>query len=413
MRIILPAITLVLLTTASLAGEHWPQFRGPDGDGTSDAVGLPITWSETENVTWKTAIHGRGWSSPVVWGNKIWLTTATEDGHDQFVLCVDLGSGRILHDIRLLHNDEIVQDIHRLNSYASPTPVLEEGRVYVHFGVYGTACLDAETAKPLWLRRDIHCDHFRGPGSSPILWNDLLIFHMDGIDVQYVIALDKQTGRTVWKTDRSIDFTGIIPDLRKAYSTPIVIEAAGRRQLISTGAQGSYAYDPTTGEELWRVQHKGFSNVSRPMFAHGLVYVNSAFSRASLIAVRPDGRADVTDSHVAWRFDKGMPVKPSPVMVGDLIFAVDDKGIATCLDANTGGPVWQHRIGGQYSASPIYADGRIYFFSHDDEATVIEPAREYTQLAANQLDAGCMASPAVVGKALILRTKTHLYRIEK
>jgi outer membrane protein assembly factor BamB len=279
--------------------------------------------------------------------------------------------------------------------------------------VYGTACLDTASGKVLWQRRDVHCDHFRGPGSSPILFGDLLIFHMDGIDVQYVIALDKTTGRTVWKTDRSIDLEAFVPDLRKAYSTPTVIEAAGRTQLLSTGAQGSYAYDPATGKELWRVTIRGFSNVARPLFGGGLVLVNSGFGRAQLWAVRPDGQGDVTDTHVAWRATRGIPAKPTPVLVDDLIYMADDRGVASCLELATGETVWQERLGGQFSASPIYADGRIYFFSHDDEATVIRPGRTFQPLAANHLDAGCMASPAVVGNALIVRTKTHLYRIEE
>jgi len=235
---------------------------------------------------------------------------------------------------------------------------------------------------------------------------------MDGIDVQYVIALDTKTGRTTWRTDRSLDLAAVEPDFRKAYSTPLVIEVDGRPQLVSTGAQGSYAYDPGTGRELWRVAARGYSNTSRPLFDGRRVFVNSGFGRPELWAVRPDGRGDVSGSHVEWKATKGLPVKPSPVLVDGLIYAPSDRGVAICLEAATGEVVWQERLGGEYSASPIYADGRIYFFSHDDEATVIEPGRIMKVLARNRLDAGCMASPAVVGRALIVRTKTHVYRIE-
>jgi len=404
---------LMIFPAPAPAGDSWPQFRGPTGDGHADATGLPLTWSETENVTWKVSIHGRAWSSPVVSDGQVWLTTATEDGLEMFAVCVDLGSGEVLHDLRVFTNREITQEMHSLNSFASPTPVVEKGRVWVHFGVYGTACLDTASGNVLWQRRDLPCDHFRGPGSSPILFGDLLILSMDGIDVQYMIALDKTTGRTAWKTDRSIDLEAFNPDFRKAYSTPTLIEAAGRTQLVSTGAQGSYAYDPATGKELWRVAVPGFSNVSRPLFGGGLVLVNSGFGRAQLWAVRPDGQGDVTDTHVVWKATKGIPVKPTPVLVEGLIYMADDRGVASCLELSTGETVWQERLGGQFSASPIYADGRIYFFSHDDEATVIRPNRTFQRLAANRLDAGCMASPAVVGNALIVRTKTHLYRIEK
>ena len=412
MRIFAAIAVLLSLSGVTLAGDSWPEFRGPSGDGHSDATGLPVTWSETENIAWKVPVHDRGWSSPVVRDGRIWMTTATADGLDMFVLCVDLASGKILLDRKLFTN-ETVPEIHDLNSYASPTPVLEQGRVYVHFGVYGTACLDATSGETIWQRRDIHCDHDRGPGSSPIVFGNLLIFHMDGIDVQYVIALDKTTGKTVWKTDRSIDLSELRPDVRKAFSTPTVIESAGRLQMISTGAQGTYAYDPTTGEELWRIRAKGFSNVARPLFVRGLVLVNTAFSKAQLWAVRPDGRGDVTETHVVWTSTKGIPIKPTPVVVDDLVFMADDNGVASCLELESGEIVWQERWGGRYSASPIYADGRIYFFSEDEAATVIEPARQAVVLATNQLDAGFMASPAVVGRAIILRTKTHLYRVEK
>ncbi|MEE8451596.1 MAG: PQQ-binding-like beta-propeller repeat protein, partial [Thermoguttaceae bacterium] len=368
----------VLLTTSlASAGDRWPQFRGPTGDGLSDAVGLPVIWSETENVTWKTPIHGRAWSSPVVLGNQIWMTTAPEDGHEMSVICVALDSGRIVHDIRLFTDIVVVQEMIALNSFASPTPVIEEGRVWVHFGVYGTACLDTSTGKVLWMRRDIHCDHYRGPGSSPILYGDLLIFHMDGIDVQYVIALDKATGATRWKTDRSIDLEAYVPDLRKAYSTPLLIEVDGRTQMLSTGSEGSYSYDPATGKELWRVRHNGFSNVSRPLFGRGVAYLNTGFSKAHLWAVRCDGGGDVTDTHVEWTLTKAVPSKPTPVLVDGLLFMADDNGVASCVEAATGEVVWQERIGGKHSASPIHAEGRVYFFSHEGETTVVQATRQF------------------------------------
>lgn len=410
MRTTLFLLALLLPSDAG-AEECWPQFRGPRGDGSTAAENLPLRWSETQNVRWKTPVHGRGWSSPVVWGDRVWMTTATEDGREMYAVAVDLETGRVLHDVRLFHNDAL-QETHALNSFASPSPAVEQGRVYVHFGVYGTACLDAASGKALWQRRDILCDHFRGPGSSPILFGELLVFPMDGIDVQYLIALDKRTGKTVWKTDRSTDFGQLVGDMRKAYSTPQVVEAAGRLQMICTGAQATQSYDPRTGEELWKVRHKGFSNVARPLLAHGLVMINSGFTRATLLAVRPDGHGDVTDSHVVWTLDKGVPQKPSPVLAGDLLFMVGDAGIASCVEATTGKLLWQERVEGQYSASPITDGRRVYFCNHDDSTTVVAAEREFRVLAVNRLDDGCMASPAVAGDALLLRTRTHLYRIE-
>ena len=411
-RIASTTLAAMLVTSVASAGENWPQFCGPRGDGISDAVALPLTWSESENVVWKTAIHGRGHSSPVVWADQVWMTTATRDGKQMFAVCVDRTSGKIVHDVELFTN-EALQITHAMNSFASPTPVIEQGRVYVSFGTYGIACLDSTTGRTVWARRDLNCDHFRGPGSSPFLFGNLLIQHYDGFDVQFVVALDKTTGKTVWKTDRSTEFANDNGDFRKAFCTPIVIRSGGRLQLISPGAQASMAYDPYTGKELWKVCWSGHSTASRPLFGHGLVYLNTGFSKAQLWAVRPDGRGDVTDSHVVWKQLKGVPSKPSVLLIGELIFMVDDGGVASCLEARSGQIVWQKRLGGEYSASPIYADGRIYFFGHDPAATVIEAARQFKVLAVNRLDAGFMASPAVVGKALILRTKTHLYRIEQ
>ena len=407
------AFLLVLLAAGSArAADNWPQFRGPTGDGHSAATGLPLTWSETKNVRWKTPLHGRGWSSPVVWGDQIWLTTAREDGTQMFAVCVAAASGNILHDIKLLDVKK-PRFCHPLNSYASPTPVVEAGRVYVHFGSYGTACLDTKTGRMLWSRRDLPCNHFRGPGSSPILFGNLLIVHLDGFDYQYIVALDKHSGQTVWKSDRDIDYGTDNGDIMKAYSTPILIEAAGRTQLISPTSKAALAYDPLTGEELWRVRYESFSATARPLFGHGLVYINTGFGKADLLAVRPDGRGDVTLSHVAWKASKRVGSKPSQLLIGDLIYNVHDSGVASCLDAASGTEVWARRVAGQYSASPLYADGRIYFFSHEGNTTVIKPGRRYRKLSVNRLDDGFMASPAVTGKALILRTRTHLYRIEK
>jgi outer membrane protein assembly factor BamB/lysophospholipase L1-like esterase len=392
------------------ATRDWPQFRGPLGNGHAPGLELALRWSETENVAWKTPIHGRGWSSPVVLGDEIWITTATDDGKELFAVCVDLASGHILHDVKVF-DVESPQEIHALNSHASPTPVIEGGRVYVHFGSYGTACLDTKSARTLWSRRDLPCNHWRGPGSSPLLYDGMLINHYDGYDYQYVAALDKTDGTTIWKVDRDIDYGTDDGDLMKAFCTPIVIEAEGRRQLISPAAKATLAYDPYTGRELWRIRYSEHSATARPLFDQGLLFINTGFGNAQLLAVRPDGAGDVTDSHVLWTVKKGIGSKPSHVLVDDLIYVVHDRGTLTCLDERTGEEVWTTRLGGSYSASPIYADGRIYLMSQEGKTTVINPGRKLEILAENTLDEGFMASPAAVGRSLILRTRTHLYRI--
>ncbi len=406
-------ILFVLAMSPVAAAQNWPQFRGRNGDGHAEpAPDLPATWSETEHVAWKTPIHGRGWSSPVVWGKQIWLTTATPDGHSLYVLCVDLATGKIVRDIKLFDMAQ-PQDIHLTNSHASPTPVVEEGRLYVSFGSYGTACLDTQTGEVLWQRRDLPCNHWRGPGSSPILFEDLLIIHFDGYDYQYVVALDKQTGRTRWKVDRNIDYQTDDGDLKKAFCTPIVITVDGQLELISPAARATIAYDPRTGQEIWKLRYPTHSATARPLFGHGLVFINSGFSKAQLYAVRPEGRGDITDTNVVWMEDRSIGSKPSHLLIDDLLYIVDDGGTATCLEALTGQRVWHKRLGGNFSASPVYANGLVYFMNEEGTTTVIKPGRQFQLVATNRLDDGCMASPAVVDNSLLIRTKSHLYRIAK
>jgi outer membrane protein assembly factor BamB len=423
---------LVTLAVGQTARADWPQFRGPNGDGHSAARGLPLTWSETENVVWKSEIHGRGWSSPVVLGGQVWVTTATEDGRRLSLLAIDARTGGITRDI-VLFEVETPQFAHRFNSYASPTPVGEDGRIYVTFGSPGTACLDTATGEVLWERRDLECNHYRGAGSSPILHNELLVMHFDGSDRQYLVALDKFTGRTVWQRERSIDFRDLGPDgqpeaegdLRKAYATPQIAILDQRPTLISQGAKAVYAYDPLTGDELWRVEERtSHSAGSRPVTGHGLIFVATGWSTGQLLALRPGRRGEVIDANVetgpsdaglavVWKARRNVPRKPSLQLHGDWLFGIDDGGIASCLEARTGRELWRERVGGNYSASPLCAEDRLYLFSEEGKTTVIAAEDTFRVLAVNQLEEGFMASPAVWERALILRTRTSLYRIER
>jgi outer membrane protein assembly factor BamB len=415
------ALSLIVLcaATAQLRAQ-WPQFRGPDGMGTVSGD-LALTWAEDTNVRWKTAIHGRAWSSPIVLGSQIWMTTASEDGRELYGLAIDRESGKIVHDLKLFDVAR-PQYAHPFNSYASPTPVAEPGRVYITFGSPGTAALDARTGKVLWERRDLECNHFRGAGSSPIIFRDLLLMHFDGSDVQYLVALDKNTGKTVWRTPRSIDYKDLgangLPkadgDFRKAFATPHIVTVAGEPLLVSLGSMAAYGYDPMTGKELWKIEERSnYSSSTRPVAGHGLVFYPSGWSTGQLLAVKPDGRGDVTATHVVWRVTQAVPKKPSLLLAGDLLFMINDVGIATCLEAKTGAVVWKSRLSGEYSASPILAGNRIYFFNEDGKTTVIEAGRAFKILAENLLDDGFMASPAVADGALFLRTRTHLYRIQQ
>lgn len=414
--------TVLLLTAGTLYASaqgtedppsaSWPDYRGPNWDGHAPNANVPLKWSEKKNVRWKTRLHGTGWSSPVVLGGKIWMTSATRRGSKMSVVAVDFATGKKLHE-RTLIETKRPEKKNAFNSYASPSPVIEKGRVYVHFGTYGTMCLDTDSAETLWERRDIHCDHMEGPGSSPVLYEDLLLFNMDGGDVQFVIALDKKTGKTRWRRNRSMDYSRLIPDFRKAYSTPVLVEIDGKEQLISSGARATMGYDPHTGKELWRVRHKGFSMSARPLVGDGMLFLNTGFMRAELVAVRLSGKGDVTADNVVWTWRRNVPTIPSKLLVDGRIYMVNDSGIATCLDAKTGKRIWLKRIGGQHCASPVYAGGRIYFFDRDGQTVVIDPGKEFKQLAINRLGDGFMSSAAVVGNAFILRTKLNLYRIEE
>lgn len=394
-----------------MESDVWPQFRGPDGQGISDAKGVPTEWSDSQNVKWKTPIHGRAWSSPVVWHDQVWLTTATPDGKQLSALKIDRATGKILLD-KVVFDIPEPQFCYPFNSYASSTPAVEEGRIYVHYGSHGTACLDTDSGATIWTRQDLPCNHHRGAGSSPILFGRSLFIDFDGFDVQYVVALDKATGKTVWKHDRQIDYGTTDGDAKKAYATPTVVEVAGRPLLVSPAAGATIAYDPLSGDEIWRVQHGGMNASAPPLIGHGVIYLNTADGGFREFALRPEGTGDITETNVVWKQQQAMPVRCAPLLVGDLLFMVNEAGILSCLDAASGDLVWRHRLGGHYSASPVYADGHIYFASEDGDLPVIEAAREYRPLATNHLDDGCMASPAIAGRALFLRTKKSLYCIE-
>ncbi len=414
---------LLLCCTALLtqASDNWPQFRGPDGTGHSDVKNLPLTWSETENIVWKTPIHDHGWSSPVVFGKQVWLTAGSKDGRQLYALCLDRDTGKVIKDLKLF-DVATPQYVHPFNTYASPTPAIENGRVYLTFGSPGTACIDTKTFKVLWQRTDFECNHFRGSGSSPVIFQNLLLMHFDGSDKQYVVALDKKTGKTVWQTNRSIDFKDIDAkgkiaadgDLRKAFATPQVAQLNGRWEMISLGAKAAYSYDPFTGKELWRVEERAQHSAStRPVIGHGMIFYPTGFSAGQLFAVKIGGNGLLDDSHVSWRIKRGVSNKPSILLIDDLIFMIGDTGIASCIEAKTGAQVWQERLVGEYTTSPVYADGKVWLFSEDGKTTVIKPSRTFEKLAENKLGDGFLASPALAGKAFYLRSRSHLYRIEK
>ena len=422
------------LVWPALAADDWPQFRGPTGQGLSSAENLPVAWSENQNAAWKTPIPGRGWSSPVVSGRDVWVTTALETAaapeekeqrlagrkHQEsldvaksvsfWTLCIDRATGQVKRSVKLFQVDR-PQPIHRLNGYASPTPVIESGHLWCDFGAFGTVCLDTATAKILW-RRELTVDHEVGPGSSPIIQGDLLILTRDGCDRQYIAGLDKRTGKTVWKTDRPpIDMDD---EFKKAFSTPLVCETSSGRQMIVPGARWVVSYDSATGEPIWWADYvKGYSLVPRPVFADGIVYVCTTSPGHQLWAIRTAGRGDVTDTHVKWIVKRQVPNKVSPLLVGTDLYTVTDTGVATCLDTLTGEARWQKRLEGNFSASPLATPTHIYFFGEDGQTTVIDPADPDHPVSKNRLPGQVIATPAVAGDTLLIRTETHLWAIRR
>lgn len=396
----------------------WPEFRGPDRQGNAQAAGLPVEWSgaELKNVRWKAALPGIGWSSPVVIGERVYLTSAVPVGGEEKpvadrslrALCVSATDGAVLWEKEVFPQvAATAPNIHRKNSHASPTPIHEDGRLYVHFGHQGTACLAAEDGAILWSTREFAYQPVHGNGGSPVLEGDVLVFSADAESEPAVIALDKNTGKLRWKFSRE-------SDAKKKFSfcTPLVIEVKGRREIITPGSGVVNALDPATGAEVWRARYdQGYSVVPRPVFAHGLVYLSTGYDKPLVLAIRADGTGDVTDTHIAWTLDKYAPHNPSMVLVGDELYFVADNGILSCVDAKTGAVHYQERCTGPISASILHADGRLYLQDEKGVGYVVKPGRTYQLIATNDLAERSLASYAVIGSDLLIRTEKHLWRI--
>ncbi len=414
-----PFLLLFALTTSLCAQDQWLDFRGPNHDG-QIANKLPTVWNEGKNITWKTELHDHGISTPVILDDRVILTAATEDGTSSYFLILDLESGEVLHD-KLIFTSEDVEPLggFGINTYATPSPVSDGKYVYLHYGTYGTACIDPQTAEVLWLRRDINCRHYRGPASSPVLYGDLLILTMDGIDHQYVTALNKDTGKTVWKTGRTTDFEDLLDgvpkregDFRKGYNTPLVITVNGKDQLISVGAKSCFAYNPTNGLQLWSVTFPSHSAAARPVYDGEKIYISTGYGKADLLAIRPTGKGDVTETHVEWTYKKNVPRRASFLVIRDRLYMVDDGGVATCLNTENGEMIWREGLGGNHSASLLYSNGLIYAFNEFGEGRTFRPSDTFEVVQENKLDVGMLASPAAVGDSLMLRTREYLYRID-
>jgi outer membrane protein assembly factor BamB len=391
-------------TGPARAGD-WPQFRGPTGDGHYVGPQIPTEWAPDRNVAWKTPIAGRGWSSPIVWQGRVYLTTAVEKGkqHSLQAVAVDCQTGQIVWQREVFVEDASkAPKPHAKNSRASPTPVTDGRRLYVHFGHMGTAALNFD-GNVLWKNESLGYVPVHGNGGSPIVVGDKLIFGCDGTDLQIVVALDTATGKVAWTTPRNAN-----PSKAFSFATPHPITVDGKEQVVSPGSNMTAAYDPATGRELWRVSYNGYSLIQRPVSGHGLVYIQTGFDNPILHAVKP-GAGDVTDN-IVWTYRRSVPHTASYVLAGDELYMVSDKGIATCLDAETGKMHWSERVPGGYSASPICHDGKIWLTNEDGGGTVLAAGKAFKVLAQNDLKEKTLASFAAADGALYVRTERHLYR---
>jgi outer membrane protein assembly factor BamB len=413
-RFALVGLILLSLPALGLASD-WPQFRGPDGQGHSTSQNVPLTWSESENIAWKVPVAGSGWSSPSIAAEQIWLTTAVDEGHSLRAIALDRKTGRTLHDVEVFHVDN-PGGIHANNSHASPTPVIDGDRVYVHFGAHGTACLST-SGKVVWKTQELKYNHQHGPGGSPVVWEDLLIVSCDGGDVQYVAALDTATGAIRWKRARAHISqerrTGKL-EVPMAYCTPLVLEIDGQPQLVSLGSDAVVAHDPRTGDEIWWFTFSGYSNVSKPVYDRGMLYFASGFGKPVFYCIRAGGRGDLTATATVWSATKSaaIPLDVSPLVVDGELLTITDSGIGVCYNAASGKVHWQERLSSKFWASPVSAGGRIYCLDEGGTTTVLAAGPTFQVLATNKLDGPAQASPAIVDGAIFLRTATHLYRIE-
>ncbi|TWU51746.1 outer membrane protein assembly factor BamB family protein [Rubripirellula reticaptiva] len=432
--VLLASLLAIAMSMPGYAQQPWTQFRGPDGSGISENSNVELQIDPLNGAAWRTETLGHGWSSPVTDGNIVWMTAAkvtlaTAEQKKQaladvqladmkdvagsvelLAIALDAKTGKTLHVIELGQVAE-PKPIHPMNGYASPTPAIDGDRVVVHFGQYGTWCLDLQSGDVLWQRTFV-VDDSVGPGSSPVIHQGNVILTCDGMDKQFVVAVSLATGETIWKTDRpTIDASN--EEYRKSYSTPLLIQVDGKTQAVIPCAQWCVAYDPQTGQELWRVDHgNGFSVTPMPSFAGGKLIFSTGFMKAELIAVDPHRRGDVTGSHVTWRASKGGSRMSSMVTDESRIYSISDDGILTALRLSDGQTLYRERLGGKYSASPFRVQNRIVLANHDGEFTVFRTGDKFEELAKYEFDEQVMASPCVIDNGLLIRTASAVYRFE-
>jgi outer membrane protein assembly factor BamB len=419
---LLISLFLVILFCSNQAisqEKNWTSFRGTNLNGIAAIENIPSKWDES-SFKWKTEIHDQGHSSPVIYDNQIWLTTGTADGKELYAVCINYQTGEIIYDIKVFTPAQ-VEKKNNLNTYATPTPVIEKGFVYVHFGNVGTACINTSNGTIVWKNSDFKCTFVQGPASSPVIYKDLLILHYEGTDVRFIVALDKSTGKLIWKSDRPAEpYEPLTVIGRKAYITPIIINVKGQDMMISNGSAVCQAFDPATGREIWRIVDGAESTISMPITEKGVLFfytgfqvASDGFKYANLMAVNPDGKGDITGTNIVWKKQHGLSSNQmlTPVIKDGLIYTVTTMNNMMCVDAATGEEVWSTHLMTNFNASPLFINGNIWFFSVKGEVVVLKAGRKYEVVAQNQMDSGIWATPAVLRNSMILRTQKYLYRI--
>lgn len=407
-----------VITSCQSQNSNWTHFRGSNLDGIAIVNHVPLKWTKDSNIVWKAEIHDRGWSSPVVYNDQVWMTTASGDGKELYAVCVNFKTGETIYDLKIFEPDKVFGK-HSINTYATPTPCVEKGFVYVHYGRYGTACINTDNGSVVWKRTDLLCNHIQGPGSSPVLYRHLLILHYEGADVQFITALDKSTGETVWKTERPPEpYEPLAQNGRKAYITPLILNVKGNDLLISNGSAVCIAYDPETGKEIWRVVRGAESTIAMPFSENGIVFYYTGFMNSEdghnfseLLAVDADGRGDITETNILWRKEVPILQLLTPAIKDGLIYTVDSENNLMSIDAETGRILFSERLKGKFNASPVYAAGKIYFCSTRGDIIVINEGPDLEIIAQNRLEGEIWATPAILRNSILIRTSRYLYRI--
>jgi outer membrane protein assembly factor BamB len=409
---------LLISLVASSQDKNWTHFRGTRMNGLAEAEKIPLDLNGS--VKWKTEIHDRGHSSPVIYKDQIWLTTATPDGKDLYAVCVDFKTGKIIHDIKVF-SPATVDRKNKVNTYATPTPCIEKGFVYVHYGHMGTACINTSTGAVVWRNTDFTFKNVHGPASSPVLYKNLVILHFEGAESRYIVALDKATGKLKWRTDRPLEpYEPLDPVGKLSYITPLIINVKGQDLLISNGSAICQAFDPNTGKEVWRIVDGAETTVAMPFTEKGILYWYTGFNVdkdgkkiTDLLAVNPDGKGDIAKTNILWcKKDESLSNQMlTPVIKNGLIWTATTMNNMMCIDASNGKELWNNRMTSAWNASPLYINGNVWFFSIKGEVLVLKAARDYQEVSKQQMDSGIWATPAVLRNSMIMRTEKYLYRI--